>query len=70
MYAPEFENYSKDAAELDYWGFDRVKSLFEDAKTDEALNSRLRQNRVVFLLHLLGLDTTGHAHRPYSQEYL
>ncbi|EFE37325.1 hypothetical protein TRV_08021 [Trichophyton verrucosum HKI 0517] len=70
MYEAEFEDYSKDATELDYWVFDRVKKLFEDAGTDKELNTRLRQDRIVFFLHLLGLDTTGHAHRPYSQEYL
>ncbi|GFF32421.1 GPI ethanolamine phosphate transferase 1 [Aspergillus lentulus] len=70
MYEAEFEDYSKDATELDYWVFDRVKKLFEDAGTDEELNAKLRQDRIVFFLHLLGLDTTGHAHRPYSQEYL
>ncbi|KAF2472695.1 putative phosphatidylinositolglycan class N [Lindgomyces ingoldianus] len=70
MYEAEFEDYSKDATELDYWVFDRVKKLFKDADTDEELNTRLRQDKIVFFLHLLGLDTTGHAHRPYSQEYL
>jgi phosphatidylinositol glycan class N len=70
MYEAEFEDYSKDATELDHWVFDCVKKLFEDAARDEELNARLRQDRIVFFLHLLGLDTTGHAHRPYSQEYL
>jgi phosphatidylinositol glycan class N len=70
MYEAEFEDYSKDATELDHWVFDRVKKLFEDAARDEEVNARLRQDRIVFFLHLLGLDTTGHAHRPYSQEYL
>jgi phosphatidylinositol glycan class N len=70
MYEAEFEDYNKDATELDHWVFDRVKKLFEDAATDEELNARLRQDRIVVFLHLLGLDTTGHAHRPYSQEYL
>ena len=69
-YEAEFEDYSKDATELDHWVFDRVTKLFEDADTDEELNARLRQDGIVFFLHLLGLDTTGHAHRPYSQEYL
>ncbi|GBF60017.1 GPI ethanolamine phosphate transferase [Trichophyton mentagrophytes] len=70
MYEAEFEDYSKDATELDYWVFDRVKKLFKDADTDKKLNAKLRQDIIVFFLPLLGLDTTGHAHRPYSQEYL
>ena len=69
-YHAEFEDFSKDATELDIWVFDRVKKLFKDAETDSELNERLRQNKVVFFLHLLGLDTTGHFMRPYSREYL
>ncbi|USW54761.1 Putative sulfatase, GPI ethanolamine phosphate transferase 1 [Septoria linicola] len=69
-YGHEFEDFSKDATELDDWVFDRVKQLFKDAETDPELNARLRQDKLVFFLHLLGLDTTGHAYRPYSLEYL
>jgi phosphatidylinositol glycan class N len=69
-YGHEFEDFSKDALELDYWVFDRVKQLFKDAETDPELNARLRQDKLVFFLHLLGLDTNGHAYRPYSREYL
>ena len=69
-YGAEFEDFSKDATELDIWVFDRVKQLFKDAETDAELNARLRQNQIVFFLHLLGLDTTGHTFRPYSAEYL
>ncbi|KAK0365303.1 Glycosyl phosphatidyl inositol anchor synthesis [Friedmanniomyces endolithicus] len=69
-YGAEFEDYSKDATELDYWVFDKVKQLFKDAETDADLNVRLREDKVVFFLHLLGLDTTGHSYRPYSREYL
>ncbi|CAM1511114.1 Fc.00g086270.m01.CDS01 [Cosmosporella sp. VM-42] len=69
-YGAEFEDFSKDATELDYWVFDHVKELFVQAATNETLNRALREDKVVFFLHLLGLDTTGHSYRPYSKEYL
>ena len=70
MYGAEEEDFSKDAAQLDTWVFDKVKALFESAKTNSTLNAALREDKNVFFLHLLGLDTTGHSYRPYSKEYL
>lgn len=69
-YGEEAEDYTQDATLLDIWVFDRVKALFEDAKTNATLNQMLREDKLVFFLHLLGLDTSGHAYRPYSKEYL
>ncbi|KAM0438874.1 hypothetical protein ACHAPT_001635 [Fusarium lateritium] len=69
-YGSEFEDFSKDATELDYWVFDHVRDYFAEAAKNETLNAALRQDKVVFFLHLLGLDTTGHGYRPYSKEYL
>lgn len=69
-YDPEFEDFSKEALELDLWVFDRVKAMFEEAKTNATLDAELKQEKNVFFLHLLGLDTTGHAYRPYSNQYL
>ncbi len=69
-YGAEMEDFSQDALILDYWVFDHVRDFFEEAKRNETLSNALREDKIVFFLHLLGLDTTGHSYRPYSQEYL
>ncbi|KAK2853261.1 Glycosyl phosphatidyl inositol anchor synthesis [Arthroderma sp. PD_2] len=70
MYSEEAEDFTQDATVLDLWVFDHVKEMFAAAKEDKELDVQLRDDKVVFFLHLLGLDTTGHFHRPYSKEYL
>jgi GPI ethanolamine phosphate transferase 1 len=69
-YAAEDEDFSQEAVHLDIWVFDRVKALFAEAAKNATLDAALRQDKVVFFLHLLGLDTNGHGYRPYSKEYL
>lgn len=69
-YGEEAEDFTTDATQLDIWVFDKVKAMFAAAKEDPELDARLRQDKLVFFLHLLGLDTTGHFYRPYSKEYL
>ena len=59
-----------DATLLDTWVFDRVEETFAAAASNTTLDTALRQDKTVFFLHLLGLDTTGHAYRPYSNDYL
>ncbi|KAI1816452.1 PigN-domain-containing protein [Poronia punctata] len=69
-YDAAMEDFSQDALHLDYWVFDGVKDLFAAAEKNKTLNAALKQDKIVFFLHLLGIDTTGHSHRPYSKEYL
>lgn len=70
-YPAEEEDFaSTDASRLDTWVFTQVKSFFQSAKSNASLRANLLQDENVFFLHLLGIDTNGHAHRPMSQEYL
>ncbi|KAM6217558.1 GPI ethanolamine phosphate transferase 1-like [Rhynchocyon petersi] len=69
-YGAESEDFgAHDAAKLDTWVFDNVKEFFDDARKNQSLFSKLHEEKIVFFLHLLGIDTNGHAHRPYSREY-
>ncbi|KAI9089615.1 Phosphatidylinositolglycan class N-domain-containing protein [Phlyctochytrium arcticum] len=70
MYPSESEDFAEDANQLDIWVFDKFRELLKQGQKNTTLNGMLRQDGVVFFLHLLGLDTNGHAHRPYSKEYL
>ncbi|TFK43974.1 Phosphatidylinositolglycan class N-domain-containing protein [Crucibulum laeve] len=69
-YSSEEEDFTKDATELDTWVLDHLRTLFQNATSNPELNTRLRSDKVVFFLHLLGLDTTGHSYRPHSKEYM
>ncbi|XP_056187303.1 GPI ethanolamine phosphate transferase 1 isoform X3 [Falco biarmicus] len=69
-YAAESEDFgAQDAAKLDMWVFDHVKSFFNSSRSNQTLFSALNEEKVVLFLHLLGIDTNGHAHRPNSREY-
>ncbi|XP_043199492.1 GPI ethanolamine phosphate transferase 1-like [Amphibalanus amphitrite] len=57
------------ASELDGWVFDRVSEFLRTAAGHPATDARLRQQGTVLFLHLLGLDTTGHGHKPQSSQY-
>ncbi|KAF3159440.1 Glycosyl phosphatidyl inositol anchor synthesis [Orbilia oligospora] len=69
-YSEEDEDFTADATKLDTWVFDHVKEFFTQAAGDDKLRAAVNEDKVVFFLHLLGLDSTGHGFRPYSQEYL
>ncbi|XP_059613178.1 GPI ethanolamine phosphate transferase 1 [Phlebotomus argentipes] len=51
---------------LDEWVFSRTKEFLLRNVTDELKS----QDRVIFFLHLLGLDTAGHVHKPNSRLFL
>ena len=68
MYSAGEEDFVRyDASKLDTWVFDHVEDFFKDAQKDPILEGRLKEDRIIFFLHLLGLDTNGHAHKPHSK---
>lgn len=69
MYSSSSEDFTKGTIALDEFVFDNVNDLFARAQSDPELNRKLRGDKVVFFLHLLGIDTAGHGYRPYSPEY-
>uniref|UniRef100_A0A8C8SYA2 GPI ethanolamine phosphate transferase 1 n=1 Tax=Pelusios castaneus TaxID=367368 RepID=A0A8C8SYA2_9SAUR len=69
-YSAEEEDFgAEDATKLDTWVFEHVKNFFHAAKRNRTLFSQVNEEKVVLFLHLLGIDTNGHAHRPNSREY-
>lgn len=71
MYAPEKVDFgSTDSSRLDFWVFKKVEEFFDVAHQNQTLFSQLNKDKLVFFLHLLGIDTNGHSHRPHSKEYL
>lgn len=59
-----------DPVDLDTWVFDRVDEFLAEASKNETLKGMIHEDKVIFFLHLLGLDTSGHAYRPHSTEYV
>lgn len=68
-YGYEYEDFTKDAVELDLFVLTKLKELLFNSTSKPELDSLLRADGTVFFLHLLGLDTTGHAYRPNGPEY-
>ncbi|KAJ0817082.1 putative Type I phosphodiesterase/nucleotide pyrophosphatase/phosphate transferase [Helianthus annuus] len=69
-YPHEFEDFATDASFLDEWSFDQFKSIVNRSKEDPKLKQLFHQDQNVIFLHLLGCDSNGHAHRPFSPIYL
>uniref|UniRef100_A0A0E0K1K9 GPI ethanolamine phosphate transferase 1 n=1 Tax=Oryza punctata TaxID=4537 RepID=A0A0E0K1K9_ORYPU len=69
-YPHEYEDFATDASFLDHWSFDQFQGLLNRSFEDAKLRQLLLQDKLVIFLHLLGCDTNGHAHRPYSNIYL
>ncbi|EZG81685.1 GPI ethanolamine phosphate transferase [Gregarina niphandrodes] len=70
-YDRQLQDFTQDTRVLDTYVFDKLEKTLQEAKEDPTgeLNQLLHQDKIIFFLHLLGLDTAGHASRPHSLEY-
>lgn len=69
-YPHEYEDFATDASFLDEWSFKKIHELLNLSKTATEIYNLLQEDQLVVFLHLLGCDTNGHAHRPFSPVYL
>jgi phosphatidylinositol glycan class N len=61
------EEFGNDRAhELDLW----VERQFHKFLVNNTLKNELNQEKIVFFFHLLGIDTNGHSHKPWSDVYM
>lgn len=68
-YTAEDEDFSgsKSTTLLDTWVFDKVEEFFKSAANKPELKEKLNNDKIIFFLHLLGMDTAGHTHKPASK---
>ena len=66
----EYDFAGKETYKLDRWVFENVERFFKDAKQSEVLTEKLHREKSLFFLHLIGIDTVGHAMKPDSPESL
>ncbi|XP_049814682.1 GPI ethanolamine phosphate transferase 1 isoform X1 [Schistocerca nitens] len=71
MYGSELEDFSgkESTIHLDTWVFNKVSNFIKSAQNNPELLKKLHSDKIIFFLHLLGLDTAGHTHKPGSKEY-
>lgn len=63
------EDFARDGKVLDDWTFEHATEFLSAAFTNSSLREQLSRAGNVFFLHLLGLDTNGHAFRPHAAPY-
>ena len=44
-----------------------LQKFFESAEKNVTLMNALQEGKLVFFLHLLGIDTNGHSNKPHSE---
>jgi len=68
-YGVQRTEFAGDLHGPDDWSIDRVGKLLAQANRDPALDARLRADRTMIFVHLLGMDLVGHRKLPGHPVY-
>ncbi|XP_070182673.1 GPI ethanolamine phosphate transferase 1-like [Littorina saxatilis] len=69
-FPPHYESFGlRDNTKTDTWVFKKVKNFFAAATKNDTLGRVLNEDKIVFFLHLMGVDTNGHTKKPRSSAY-
>lgn len=63
----DFSGTSGSSVMLSEWVIDKVKSFFEESKSNETIRMQLAKKKLILFLHLLGTDVSGHIDKPHSK---
>ena len=67
-YDGDIESFTgSDSSLLDDWVFHEFFDFLADASSNKTLLKQLNEDKIVFFFHLLGIDTNGHSHKPWSK---
>ena len=67
-YDSDMQKFEKDASWMDLWVLEKFQALIALSPSHPHY-ARLRSDKLLIFLHLLGIDSTGHTYRPHSKEY-
>lgn len=69
-YSSDFEELfgkKESAVQQSIWAFEKFTDFLKEARLNKTLAEKLGQEKIIFFIHLLGIDTAGHSHKPHSE---
>lgn len=52
------------------WSYEKLKYMISESQLNSSLQEALIEDKLIYFVHMLGTDTSGHADKPASKEYL
>lgn len=70
VYSSDFEEVfgkKESAIQQSIWAFEKFTDFLKEVRSNKTLVEKLGQDKIIFFIHLLGIDTAGHSHKPHSE---